>query len=148
LVLGQKKVNKKSNELTAIPELIEMLEIAGSVITIDAMGCQKDITALIFKKKGDYVFALKGNQKLLYKVLKEWFEVAKKAAYLGKKYDDDEQVEAGHHRVEKRQVWTVDVSELPPLHNQELWTGLKTVVMIVSERRLWNKTTNEARFYA
>ncbi len=49
--------------------------------------------------------------------------------------------------MEKRQVWTVDVSELPPLHNQELWTGLKTVVMIVSERRLWNKTTNEARFY-
>jgi len=147
LVLGQKKVNKKSNELTAIPELIEMLEIAGSVITIDAMGCQKDITARIVKKKGDYVVALKGNQKLLYKVVKEWFEVAEKAADLGKKYDYYEQVEAGHHRVEKRQVWTVDVSELPPLHNQELWTGLKTVVMIVSERRLWNKTTNEARFY-
>jgi hypothetical protein len=65
LVLGQKKVNKKSNELTAIPELIEMLEIAGSVITIDAMGCQKDITSLIVKKKGDYILALKGNQKLL-----------------------------------------------------------------------------------
>ena len=57
LVLGQKKVDKKSNELTAIPELIEMLEIAGSVITIDAMGCQKDITSLIIKKKGDYILA-------------------------------------------------------------------------------------------
>ena len=66
LVLGQKKVPKKSNELTAIPELIEMLEIAVSVITIDAMGCQKDITSLIIKKKGDYILALKGNQKLLY----------------------------------------------------------------------------------
>jgi len=87
LVLGQKKVHKKSNELTAIPELIEMLEIAGSVITIDAMGCQKDITSLIVKKKGDYVLALKGNQKLLYKVVKEWFEVAEKADYLGRKYD-------------------------------------------------------------
>jgi predicted transposase YbfD/YdcC len=147
LVLGQKKVDKKSNELTAIPELIEMLEIAGSVITIDAMGCQKDITSLIVKKKGDYILALKGNQKLLYKAVKEWFDGTQKADYLGKKYDDYEQVEAGHHRVEKRQVWTVDVSELPPLHNQELWTGLKTVVMIVSERRLWNKTTTEARFY-
>jgi len=147
LVLGQKKVDKKSNELTAIPELIEMLEIAGSVITIDAMGCQKDITSLIVKKKGDYVLALKANQKLLYKTVKEWFEVAKKADYLDKKYDYYERVEAGHHRVEKRQVWTVDVSELPPLHNQELWTGLKTVVMILSERRLWNKTTTEARFY-
>lgn len=141
LVFGQKKVHKKSNELTAIPELIEMLEIAGSVITIDAMGCQKDITSLIFKKKGDYILALKGNQKILHQEVKEWFAVAQKTAYLGKKYNYYEQVEAGHHRGEKRQVWTVDVSELPPLHNQALWTGLKTVVMIVSERRLWNKTT-------
>ena len=70
LVLGQKKVDKKSNELTAIPELIEMLEIAGSVITIDSMGCQKDIKSLIFKKKGDYILALKGNQNLLYKAVK------------------------------------------------------------------------------
>jgi len=147
LVLGQKKVDKKSNELTAIPALIEMLEIAGSVITIDAMGCQKDITSLIVKKKGDYVLALKGNQKLLYQAVKKWFELAQKEQFLGREYNSYEQVEAGHHRVEKRQVWTVDVSELPPLHNQALWTGLKTVVMIVSERRLWNKTTTEARFY-
>jgi len=148
LVLGQKKVDKKSNELTAIPELIEMLEIAGSVITIDAMGCQKDITSLIIKKKGDYILALKSNQKLLYKAVKEWFKLAQESDDLGREYNYHEQVEAGHHRVEKRQVWTVDVSELPPLHNQALWSGLKTVVMIVSERRLWNKTTTEARFYA
>ena len=145
LVLGQKKVDKKSNEVTAIPELIEMLEIAGSVITIDAMGCQKDITSLIIKKKGDYVLALKGNQKLLYKAVKEWFKLAK--FFLGREYNYYEQVEAGHHRVEKIQVRTVDISELASFHNQELWTGLKTVVMIVSERRLWNKTTTEARFY-
>jgi predicted transposase YbfD/YdcC len=99
------------------------------------------------QEKGDYILALKGNQKLLYKAVKDWFEVAQKEDYLGREYNYYEQVEAGHHRVEKRQVWTVDVSELPPLHNQELWTGLKTVVMIVSERRLWNKTTTEARFY-
>ena len=86
-----------------------MLEIAESVITIDAMGCQKDITSLIIKKKGDYILALKGNQKLLHKAVKDWFEVDKKTAHLGKNYDDYEQVEAGHHRVEKRQVWTVDV---------------------------------------
>ncbi len=147
LVLGQKKVHKKSNELTAISALIEMLEIAGSVITIDAMGCQKDITSLIVKKKGDYILALKGNEKLLYQAVKDWFKVAQKENCLGRKYNYYEQVEAGHHRVEKRQVWTVDLSELPPLHNQELWTELKTVVMIVSERRLWNKTTTEARFY-
>jgi hypothetical protein len=73
LVFGQKKVHKKSNELTAILELIEMLEIAGSVITIDLIGCPKYITSLIIKKKGDYILALKGNQKLLYKSVKSWF---------------------------------------------------------------------------
>jgi predicted transposase YbfD/YdcC len=124
-----------------------MLEIADSVITIDAMGCQKDITSLIVKKKGGYILALKGNQKLLYKAVKDWFKIAQKEDYLGREYNYYEQVETGHYRVEKRQVWTVDVSELPPLHNQELWTGLKTVFMIVSEGRLWNKTTTENRFY-
>ena len=76
------------------------------------------ITSLIVKKKGDYVLALKGNQKLLYKTVKEWFEVDQKKDYIGREYNYYEQVEAGHHRVEKRQVWTVDVSELPLLHNQ------------------------------
>ncbi|MEG4990255.1 ISAs1 family transposase [Microcoleus sp. BR0-C5] len=109
---------------------------------------QKDITSLISKKKEDYVLALKGNQQLLYQAVKEWFKLAQKEQLLGREYNSYEQVEAGHHRLEKKQVWTIDVSELPPLHNQALWTGLKTVVMIVSERRLWNKTTTEARFYA
>ena len=79
--------------------------------------------------------------------MKSWFKVAQEADYLGRNYNYYEQVKPGHHRVKKRQVWIVDVSQLPPLHNQALWTELKTVVMIVSERRLWNKTTTEARFY-
>ena len=83
----------------------------------------------------------------MYKAVKEWLESAQKSEDRGRDYNYYEQVEAGHHRVEKRQVPTVDVSELQPLHNQALWTGLKTVVMIVSERRLWNKTTTAARFY-
>ena len=78
-----------------------MLEIAASVITIDAMGCQKDITSLIIKKKGDYILAWKGNPKLLYEAVKEWFEVAQKVDYLGRDYNYYEQVEAGHHRVKK-----------------------------------------------
>ena len=69
-----KKVNKKSNEVTAIPALLELLEIEKSIITIDAMGCQKEIAALIIKKKGDDLLALKGNQKLLHKDVKDWFE--------------------------------------------------------------------------
>lgn len=147
LVLGQKKVNKKSNEVTAIPALLELLEIEKSIITIDAIGCQKEIAALIIKKKGDYLLALKGNQKLLHKDVKKWFELAKKEEFAGREHSYYQQIEGGHHRVEKRQIWTVAVSELPPLYNQSLWTGLKTIVMVVSERHLWNKTTTEVRFY-
>jgi len=147
LVLGQKKVNNKSNEVTAIPALLELLEIEKSIITIDALGCQKEIAALIIKKKGDYLLALKGNQKLIHKDVKNWFELARKEEFAGREHSYYQQIEGGHHRVEKRQIWTVTVSELPPLHNQSLWTGLKTVVMVVSERRLWNKTTTEVRFY-
>jgi predicted transposase YbfD/YdcC len=147
LVLGKKKVNKKSNEVTAIPALLELLEIEKSIITIDALGCQKEIAALIIKKKGDDLLALKGNQKLLHKDVKNWFEVARKEEFAGREHSYHQQIEGGHHRVEKRQTCPVAVSELPPLHNQSLWTGLKTVVMVVSERRLWNKTTTEVRFY-
>ncbi|MEG4508568.1 ISAs1 family transposase [Microcoleus sp. F6_B4] len=147
LVLGQKKVNNKSNELTAIPALLEMLEIEGSLITIDALGCQKEIASLIIKKKGDYIFTLKGNQKLLYKGVKYWFSLAQKENFMGRNYSYHEQLESGHHRIEKRQVWAVNISEFPQLHNQELWTKLSSIVMVVRERRLWNKTTHEVHFY-
>jgi predicted transposase YbfD/YdcC len=147
LVLGQKKVNKKSNELTAIPALLELLEMEESIITIDAMGCQKEIAALIIKKKGDDILALKGNQNLIHKDVKNWFELARKEKFAGREHSYYQQREGGHHRVEKRQICPVAVSELPPLHNQSLWTELKTVVMVVSERRWWNKTTTEVRFY-
>ncbi|CBN55778.1 MULTISPECIES: ISAs1 family transposase [Kamptonema] len=77
----------------------------------------------------------------------ELYGKAKIEKFVGREHSYYQQIEAGHHRVEKRQIWTVAVSELPPLYNQSLWTGLKTIVMVVSERRLWNKTTTEVRFY-
>lgn len=144
LVLGQKKVKDKSNEITAIPALIEMLEIEDSIVTIDAMGCQKEITRLIRQKKGDYIIALKANQKALYQEIKEWFEG--EGLNQGE-HSYDQEIETGHHRVEKREVIAVSVSSLPSLRNQSLWTDLKTVVMVKSERKLWNKTTTEVRFY-
>lgn len=147
LVLGQQKIRDKSNEITAIPALIEMLEIEESIITIDAMGCQKEITSLIIKKKANYVLALKANQKHLYEEVKTWFNLARKENFLGRECRYYQEVESGHHRIEKREVWTVSVSSLPGLHNQALWTELNTIVMVISERRLWNKTTTEVRFY-
>ncbi|ACK67896.1 transposase IS4 family protein [Rippkaea orientalis PCC 8801] len=147
LVLGQKKVNDKSNEITAIPALIEMLEIESSIITIDAMGCQKEITSLIRKKKGDYIITLKANQKSLRQEIKEWFKIAEAEEFKDREHSYYQEIETGHHRIEKREVIAVSVSSLPCLHNQDLWTELKTVVMVKSERRLWNKTTTEVRFY-
>ncbi len=147
LVLGQKKVDSKSNEITAIPALLETLNIAENIITIDAMGTQKEIAKLIIKKKADYILALKGNQKNLHKQVKDWFKEAKNNNFTGIKYSYHSQVEAGHHRIEKRQIYSVPISLLPALHNQNKWTGLKTVIMVVSERQLWNKTTNEVKFY-
>jgi hypothetical protein len=75
------------------------------------------------KKKGDYLLALKGNQKLLHKDVKNWFELARKEECAGREHSYYQQIEVGHNRVEKRQIWTVAVSELPPVHNQSLWTG-------------------------
>ena len=147
LVLGQKKVNQKSNEITAIPELLEMIEIEGSIITIDAMGCQKEIASLIIKKKANYILALKANQKRLYEEIKEWFELAKKEEFEGREYSYYQEIESRHHRREKRQVWTVPISSLPSFHNQLSWKGLTTIIMVVSERKMWNKTTKETRFY-
>ena len=179
LVLGQKKVDSKSNEITAIPALLETLDIAGNIITIDAMGTQKahrlrggllrvkteqaEIAKLIIKKKADYILALKGNQKKLHKQVEDWFKEAKNNNFTGIEYSYHSQVEAGHHRIEKRQhgdwicpltrgiprrqIYSVPISLLPALHNQNKWQGLKTVIMVISERMLWNKTTKEVRFY-
>jgi len=147
LVLGQKKVDSKSNEITAIPALLETIDIAGNVVTIDAMGTQKEIAAKIINKKGNYILALKGNQSKLHQQVKEWFEQAKRHNFSGIEYSCHEQVESGHHPIEKRQVYSVPITALPTLHNQNKWQGLKTVIMVISERQLWNKTTNEVKFY-
>lgn len=147
LVLGQQKVDKKSNEITAIPALLEMLSIEGSIITIDAMGCQKEIASLIIQKKADYILALKANHKNFYKEIEEWFESARKEIFSGREYSYYKEVNGGHHRIEKREIWTVPVSSFLSVNNQLIWKGLSTVTMVISERRLWNKTTRAVRFY-
>jgi len=84
LVLGQVKVDNKSNEITAIPELLKLLEITGCIITIDAMGTQKAIAASIIDQKADYILALKGNQGNLHKAVKQWFEQARTQQFEGR----------------------------------------------------------------
>lgn len=147
LVLGQVKVADKSNEITAIPALLELLEIAGCIITIDAMGTQTGIAAQIYNAKANYVLALKANHPTLYGQVKDWFDLAIAQGFEGTTNSYDERVEKGHHRIEKRQVRCVAISQLPPLHNQNDWLGLKCVVMVVRVRHLWNQTTREVQFY-
>lgn len=147
LVLGQKKVDKKSNEITAIPALLEMLSLEGSIITIDAMGCQKEIASIIIEKKANYILALKANQKNFYKEVEQWFEQARKENFQDREYSYSQTVESGHHRIEKREIWTVPISSLPFWNEPLKWKGLRTVTMVISERRLWNKTTFAVRFY-
>ncbi|BBD64685.1 transposase [Nostoc commune NIES-4072] len=147
LVLGQTKVSDKSNEITAIPALLEMLDISGCIITIDAMGTQKSIAQKIIAAGSDYILSLKDNHPTLHQQVKNWFEIAQSLGFKDVDVNVSQRVEKGHHRVENRQVYTVPVSKLPALHEQDLWTSLTTVVMVVRSIQHWNQTTHEVQFY-
>lgn len=147
LVLAQQRVDSKSNEITAVPVLLKLLNLKGTVVTLDAMGTQTAIATQIKQAEGDYVLALKGNQGTLHRAVETWFDQAQASGWDGLDYDYHETMESSHHRIETRQVWTVPVSQLPLLPRQGKWTGLSTVVMVRSTRQLWNKTTTEVRFY-
>lgn len=147
LLLGQVKVESKSNEITVIPTLLELLEIGGSIITLDAMGTQVEIAHRIRAKGGDYLLCLKANHPTLYGQVEQWFEQAQALDFEGIEHDYEQTVEAGHHRQENRQVWVVPVSEMGDLHQIDQWAGIQTIVMVKRVRQLWNKTTVETMFY-
>ncbi len=138
LVLGQRKVDGKTNEITAIPELLEMLDIKGSIITIDAMGTQKNIAETIIDNKANYILALKGNQGYL----KEDVESLCKRM---KPDSENELVEKGHGRIETRNCKVYQQIQL--LENLEDWKGLQSVVQITSTREIHDKITTEIRQY-
>jgi predicted transposase YbfD/YdcC len=147
LVLAQQRVERKSNEITAIPELLNLLDITGAIITLDAMGTQRAIAAQIIDQGGDYILALKGNQGSLHQGVKAFFEAAEQSQWVGIEFSHSDCTEAGHHRIEHRQVWAVPLSQLPTLPSHSKWQGLSTVVMVKRKRQLWNKTTTEVCFY-
>ena len=145
LVLGQVKVDDKSNEITAIPKLLKMLEISGCIITIDAMGCQKDIAQQIINQKGDYVLSLKKNHKTLFLEVENLF-----ANLISNKiqFDYHQTKEKSHGRLETRQCWTVQLTDLSePLYKSNEWKNLKTIVMIKSKRVLNGKEENKTRYF-
>jgi len=140
LCLGQKRVNDKSNEITAIPELIDALDIEGGIVSIDAMGCQTQIATKIISSKADYLLAVKENQGGLYEEVTHplsWSSVKKV----------DEQWEYDHGRYETRSCQMVEAAKvLSPLVLSK-WEGLQTIVKIISERTIKGVSTSHTRYY-
>lgn len=146
VVLGQVKTAEKSNEITAIPQLLDLLEIKGSIVTIDAMGCQKAIAAKIKDKDADYVIAVKGNQGHLHQAIKDFFELCHKTNYSNVSHQYHEDIDNGHGRVESRKYWISDtlisIKDLT-----EKWSGLMSVGMAESERHIDGKVSREVRYF-
>ena len=159
LVLAQTKVSSKSNEITAIPILLDLLDIEGSIITIDAMGTQKKIAAKIHQANGDYILFLKANHPTLFQDVNTWFDSQQTANILPLPIKHT--TEAGHHRIEvrkrafrgklppktSRKYWAFSLSQLPPLHESSQWAGFQTVIAVERIRHLRTKTTQEIQFY-
>jgi len=146
MVLGQLKVDDKSNEITAIPQLLDLLEIEGCIVTIDAMGCQKKIAEKIVEKGADYVLALKGNQGNLAEDVQALFEQAEKAGFEAAEHHRTE--EKGHGRIEIRECWTLSGAEqLASIRNLAEWQDLQTVIMVRSERTLNDEKSEEKRYF-
>ena len=147
LVLAQQRVDDKSNEITAIPELLKLLDITGTIITIDAMGTQTAIAEQIINAGGNYILALKGNQATLHQGVKTFFKQAVEQQWEGIDYSYDDGTDAGHYRIDYRQVWAVPISQVPNLAKRKKWKGLKTIVMVRRKRTLWNDETDELSYY-
>lgn len=146
LVLGQVKVDDKSNEITAIPKLLRLLELSGCIVTIDAMGCQKEIAAQIVGRGADYVLALKGNHSGLLEDVQELFAYAAEINYADCDYHKT--IDKGHGRIEIRECWTTNHPDyFPFLRNASDWTNLRTLVMVRSERRQADNISIEVRYY-
>jgi predicted transposase YbfD/YdcC len=131
LVLGQTEVAEKSNEITAIPALLELLSLEGAIITIDAMGCQREIAEKILEKKAGYILALKGNQGKLREDVEAFFQKQKELDFTLLKVDQHESVEKDHGRLEKRRITVF--TDIEPLQKRHKWPGLQALIMIEYE---------------
>lgn len=145
VVLGQVKVDEKSNEITAIPELLSNLKIENCIITIDAMGCQKNIAKTILDKKADYVFSLKGNQGSLHDEVTSFFNFCSERKFKGIKYDTYETFDNDHGRLERRNYWITN--EISSLSKENGWQGLKSFGMARSEVTINDIVTVEVRYF-
>jgi predicted transposase YbfD/YdcC len=148
LVLGQDKVEEKSNEITAIPKLLQLLELSGCVITIDAMGCQKEVARQIVEAEADYLLAVKGNQGQLYEDIRDLFEGAEAFDFEGVPYDFARTVNKNHGRIETRHCWVITDPEcLAYLQTRQQWAQLSAVVKVTAQRETAAGTSVQSRYY-
>jgi predicted transposase YbfD/YdcC len=145
LVLGQVATEEKSNEITAIPKLLNLLDIQDAVISIDAMGCQKAIAEQIIDQQGDYLLALKANQGGLYEEVVLLFDQCIRDDCQGVVYATAQTVNGGHGRVEQRRVWTT--WEVDWFTERELWKGLHCFVCVEAKRTINGETSIKRRYY-
>ena len=141
--LGQRKVKNKSNEITAIPELLSLLLLKGCIVTIDAMGCQTDIAEQIIQQQADYVLAVKGNQGTLHDHIQEMFALADEGRFPQFRPDYAETVDRGHGREEKRCCWAL----ADPYPQTKGWKECQTIVRVVRECIRQGKTERETVYY-
>lgn len=148
LVLAQLATEEKSNEITAIPLLLEQLALSGCIVTIDAMGTQTKIAKQIREQDGDYALALKDNHRDLFDEVKATFALAEKEGFAGPYWESDRHVEKGHGRLEIREYWTLsDPAILAHLNPEGRWNGLQGIGIVRVERRMEQKTTKDTRYF-
>lgn len=150
LSLGQLKVDGKTNEITVIPELVKTLAIDGAIVTIDAMGCQKDIARAIIEQKADYLLAVKDNQQELHETIIDAFELSQNKAFANKmptrKFADE--IESSHGKIEQRFTTTLPVSSVKHVVTSEDWMGIKSIAMVerITEDNT-GKVVSEKRYF-
>lgn len=148
LVLGQRTVAEKSNEIKAIPELLRLLDVRGCIVTIDAMGCQDDIAEQIVKQKADYVLAVKNNQPHLLEDIELFFRLAQQNDFQKVDASYERRVNKGHGRIEIRECWAIaGPDSLQFLRDYDRWQGLQTMAMVTSQRQVNGQSATETRYY-
>jgi predicted transposase YbfD/YdcC len=148
LVLGQLKVDEKSNEITAIPELLQALVIHGCIITIDAMGCQTEIADLIVEQGGDYCISLKGNQGTLHRDVQDLFAYAQEIQFRDVAHDVHQTTDKDHGRLEVRRYTTIFEPEfIQFLDPTGKWAGLRSIGMVETRRELAEQISRDTRYF-
>jgi predicted transposase YbfD/YdcC len=145
LMLGQIKVAADSNEITAVPQLLRLLELKGCIVTLDALHCQKDTAAEILKQQADYVLALKGNQGSLYNEVKSFFDAIVNERTFGYEISRYETIDGEHGRLETRRYWHVNAPDY--VKEKAAWPGLVSLGMCEAKREVNGQTSQEKRYY-